>query len=53
MRIVLLVVVALALVPSVTAAPSETTLPSLEQALLEQINATRAEHGLARLSLGL
>jgi uncharacterized protein YkwD len=52
MRAVLLFVVALVLVPSVAAAPARTTtLPSFEQALLKEINATRATYGLSQFSL--
>ncbi len=52
MRTVLLIVVALALVPTVAAAPTQTTtLPSFEQALLKEINATRAAYGLSQFSL--
>lgn len=50
--VLLIIVVALALVPSVAAAPAETTtLPSFEQTLLKEINATRAAYGLSQFSL--
>ena len=48
----MLLAVALALAPAAYAAPSQTTvLPSLEQALLKEINVTRVRHGRAKLSL--
>lgn len=54
MRILLPVVLALALVPAVAAAPTQTVaLPSLEQSLLVEINAVRADHRRPPLSLSL
>lgn len=51
MRILMLLAVALALAPLATAAPAQATaLPSLERALRDEINVTRARHGLSRLS---
>lgn len=53
MRIALLIVVVLVLAPGVDAASAvqTTPMPSLQEALLREINSTRANHGLSQLSL--